>query len=295
MNFEDEPYVRFYTRDTLTWKLLGWEGQSVLALMLHGQFDRAGVFDCRGREPSQAVTTVTGVPLDVTDRALRALLETETWIVRDGRIVWPEYVRAQNCRRSDRIRQQESRELRRTQAMSQQSHAVTGCHSESQTVTTCHPQLSSAHPNSAQLSSGGAGGDPPKHPSPSDSGDPWGLVPSDGNPAKKPKKRSVEIPSPLADDWSPDPAQLKALATRFSVPESRLLAIVPDFLWYWRHGDGAGKKTTARGWAQTYSNRCSTLAKNGELYSEHKALRRDAARSTFNAPRSGEGWKPNVV
>lgn len=135
MNYEDEEYVRFYTRDTVGWKVLGWEGQTVLALMLRGKFDRSGVFDCAGESPSQAVTMVTGIPAEVVEVGLARLFERSTWILRDGLIVWPKFVHAQTCGRSDRLRQRESRENRRLTAMGADAPpvaAVTTCHGESQ-------------------------------------------------------------------------------------------------------------------------------------------------------------------
>lgn len=117
MNYEDEDYVRFYTRDTVSWIGLGWEGQCVLSLMLHGKFDRSGVFDCDGHDPSHAVTLVTRVPAEIAAAGLARLLESGTWVLRDGRIVWPKFVEAQTCRRSDKARQRESREKRRSDAL----------------------------------------------------------------------------------------------------------------------------------------------------------------------------------
>lgn len=151
MNYEDEDYVRYYTRDTVSWRALGWEGQTVLALMLHGKFDRAGVFDCDGHDPSQAVTLVTGVPEHVTTVGLERLLKSRTWVLRDGKLVWPKFVHAQSCRRSDRARQRESRDKRRGDALGENVTDVTSSHSESQPVT---PSL--AKPSLAE--------DPPKPP-----------------------------------------------------------------------------------------------------------------------------------
>lgn len=117
MNFEDEDYVRYYTRDTVSWRALGWEGQTVLALMLHGKFDRSGVFDCDGHPPESAVAIVTGLPPDVAREGLARILRSEAWVYRDGMLVWPKYIEAQTCRRSDRSRQAESRERRRLEAL----------------------------------------------------------------------------------------------------------------------------------------------------------------------------------
>lgn len=118
MNYPDEDYVRYYTRETVSWRALGWEGQVVLALMLHGRFDRSGVFDCDGHAPSHAVTLVTGLPAEIAECGLDRLLSAKTWILIDGRIVWPKFVEAQSCRRTDRARQEESRRNRRDSALS---------------------------------------------------------------------------------------------------------------------------------------------------------------------------------
>src|SRR6187399_1128707 len=139
MNFEDESYVRLYTRDTASWRLLGWEGQTVLMHMLRDRFDRAGVFDCDGHKPSRAVTAVTGLPQEVVERGLASLLTEKVWIEQDGRLVWPKFVSAQTCKRADRLRQQESRRNRRDRALEPiteqppgMSHGVTDGHDESQ-------------------------------------------------------------------------------------------------------------------------------------------------------------------
>jgi 5-methylcytosine-specific restriction endonuclease McrA len=103
LNYEDEDYVRFYTRDTVSWMALGWEGQAVLSLMLHGKFDRSGVFECDSHDYEDAVSLVTGLPVAVARAGLAALTRADVWICAPGAIVWPTYVRAQYCRHcSDR-------------------------------------------------------------------------------------------------------------------------------------------------------------------------------------------------
>jgi hypothetical protein len=149
MNYEDEDYVRFYTRETVSWMALGWEGQTVLSLMLHGKFDRSGVFDCDGHTPSHAVTLVTRLPEDVAERGLKRLFESKTWVHRDGKIVWPKFVTAQNCRRSDKARQRESREKRRSDALGQD---VTGRDTPSQPVTSGHTPSQPVTPSLAEQS-----------------------------------------------------------------------------------------------------------------------------------------------
>lgn len=140
MDFSDEPYVRKYTRKTLTWKLLGWEGRAVLDAML-GEFDAAGIFAIRG-DAAACISAVTDIPLELVQVGLQRLVETETWIVTARVITWPSYEEAQNCRRSDRLRQRESRRARSAQSVTD----VTARHSESQPVTASHPPSAPSHP-----------------------------------------------------------------------------------------------------------------------------------------------------
>lgn len=135
MNYPDEDYVRFYTRDTITWLALEYEGQAILSLMLHGRFNRSGIFDCGGHEPSHAVTLATRCPPEVAKVGLERLLKTKTWVFNNGQIIWPQYVFAQTCKRTDRARKRESRENLALEAAGQASHAVTRGHTRSQPVT----------------------------------------------------------------------------------------------------------------------------------------------------------------
>lgn len=114
MHFADESYVRKYPRKTLTSRLLRWEGRAVLDAML-GEFDRAGVFELAG-DPAECIATVTEIPIEIVRLGLERLIATRTWVVSSAAIVWPTYVEAQTCGRSDRARQRSSREQRAAKA-----------------------------------------------------------------------------------------------------------------------------------------------------------------------------------
>jgi hypothetical protein len=129
VDFADEPYVRKYTRKTLTSRLLGWEGRAVVDAML-GEFDHSGVFDFRG-DVVRAIWAVTDIPEDIVRLALERLIETETWVVNERSIVWPTLPEAQGCVRNDRLRQQASRAQRN-------ANSVTRGHRPSQPVTAGH-------------------------------------------------------------------------------------------------------------------------------------------------------------
>jgi hypothetical protein len=80
------------------------------------------------------------------------------------------------------------------------------------------------------------------------------------------KAGSEHVPGLIADDWQPSAEQVAALAEKYSVTERRIQAEVREFRWYWREGKGKGKRSTLRGWAQTFANRIELLAKGGGLF-----------------------------
>jgi hypothetical protein len=140
MNFEDERYVRVYTRDTLTWVRLGWQGQSVLALLMR-KVDRAGVVEIDDEEPAVALSGITGVPIEICDVAWLRLSSGKkpTVTLRDGpsrALVVPNFLPAQEAKQSDKARARKSRELRRlVTGRDEESQGVTRNHDRSQPVT----------------------------------------------------------------------------------------------------------------------------------------------------------------
>jgi hypothetical protein len=111
MNFEDESYIRLYTRDTPTWLRLGFEGQAVLALLLR-KVDRAGVLDGVDN-PVADVALVLGAPLPFVEAAMPRLLLLGTAVHREGRLILPRFVEAQSATKSDKTRARDSRARRR--------------------------------------------------------------------------------------------------------------------------------------------------------------------------------------
>lgn len=114
MDWENERYVRAYTRDTEDWLCLSWEAQA-LFLMLLRKVDRAGLLTTK-RGPGGVAVQVR-MPVDVVTRALPELL-TDGCIreCRSG-YVMPNYLAAQEARQSDKQRQRESRAARLAREM----------------------------------------------------------------------------------------------------------------------------------------------------------------------------------
>jgi len=172
MDWSNERYVRLYTRDTVTWKRLGWDGQCVLMQLLR-VVDRAGTLDLSGLTPWEGVMLQIGASEDVARRGVEALLRTETAFVDGGRLVFPSFIEAQECSKSDKQRQKESRDRRAapgkasapdvtkrdgiaSRFVTEPSQPVTSGHDRSQSVTTSHSVLCSAVPSSAVPAPGDA-------------------------------------------------------------------------------------------------------------------------------------------
>ena len=114
MNFEDEPYVRLYVRDTKTWLRLEFEGQCVLMFLLR-KLDKAGVLDGMDELVSD-VALVTRVPEAIVAVGLPRLLKWGVFQLVGNRLIMPNYLQAQNAIRTDKARQRDMREKRLAQA-----------------------------------------------------------------------------------------------------------------------------------------------------------------------------------
>jgi hypothetical protein len=170
MDWSNERYVRLYTRDTTTWRRLGWDGQCMLMQLLR-RADRAGVIDIEDMQPAEAAELHTSAPPDAAFRGVAKLLELGVMVHDGTRLVFPSYIEANETPQSDSQRQRESRERRRVTKRDGESRNVTESHAQSRAVTSCHsvPSVLSL-PNHAvpeearaasRVSSRSSVGDPP--------------------------------------------------------------------------------------------------------------------------------------
>lgn len=134
MNFEDERYVRIYVRDTVTWKLMGWQARCLLPLLLR-KVDRAGCVDLDGAG-AEGVAALVEIPLEVAEPGFKSLLARGVVEVRGDTLIFPKYMSAQEAKQSDKVRQQESRARKRDAVL--RRLPVTDCDVESRTVTSGH-------------------------------------------------------------------------------------------------------------------------------------------------------------
>lgn len=113
MNWEDESYVRLYKRDTITWKLIGWEGRCVLPLLLR-KVDRAGCAELEGAGV-EGIAALIDVPLHVVEPGVAALRLRGVIELRGDTLVFPKFMAAQGARftRQGRIDAAADEEYRR--------------------------------------------------------------------------------------------------------------------------------------------------------------------------------------
>lgn len=126
MDWSNEPYVRLYTRDTTTWRMLTWEAQAVFPNLMK-VLDRAGRLDLDGVPPVDAVSAALPKwPPAVIEAALVSLRARGVIVVTDVAIVVPNFEPAQNTPRSDKARQAEVRARRRDEALAASRDVASG-------------------------------------------------------------------------------------------------------------------------------------------------------------------------
>lgn len=143
MNFCDEPFVKLYKNDTITWKLLGWEGRCVLVMLLR-KVDRAGCLDLT-EAGTEGLCALIDLPEEVTDAGLKACIRRGCATVNGSLLHLPRFQEAQKARQSDRARARASRERRAVEAsqpavnssrnVTKESHSVTDDAVPSEVVT----------------------------------------------------------------------------------------------------------------------------------------------------------------
>lgn len=159
MRFDDERYVRLYTRDTATWKKLTFGARSIFCLLLR-VVDRAGILDV-GEDAASSVAALIEAPPELVSRCLPELESHFVVTIRDGVLVIPRFIEAQECAKSDRLRALEYRERRRDAVTKRDvlGASVTARHTPSQGVTPSGPvqvpsgQVRSREENSEEIAS----------------------------------------------------------------------------------------------------------------------------------------------
>lgn len=144
MRWEDERYIRLYTRDTTDWLALSFDAQALLCLLLR-KVDRAGLLPL-GRHGKRGVAIAIGHP-----REWERLAPTLEELLADGcvrltedggTLLFPNFIAAQETAASDKARQRKSRETAAAVAASQSRDVP------SRNVTPCHDDAGAGHAES---------------------------------------------------------------------------------------------------------------------------------------------------
>lgn len=184
MRYEDERYVRLYTRDTTTWLLMPWQSRALLPLILR-KVDRAGLIEL-GPEGADALAIVVGLPLEVVEVGLRGALDRGVVEMHGTTLVWPKYIEAQEIRQSDAHRKREQRERERARVRaSSNPPELPNCHTESHGVTNGHTESQDVTPSRADP----IRAEPSQPREVADAGAP--PAPLDDRPARRAAKRST--------------------------------------------------------------------------------------------------------
>jgi hypothetical protein len=109
MRWEDERYVRVYTRDTVDWLALSWDAQALLLHLLR-KVDRAGLLPLT-RHGKKGVAVAVGHPMQWSriEPALEELLADGCIEIRANVLFFRNFIAAQETPQSDKQRKAESR------------------------------------------------------------------------------------------------------------------------------------------------------------------------------------------
>ena len=114
MDWQNERYVRIYTRDTTAMLMMAWDELALFWALIR-KVDRAGVLDLDGHGAGALVAHLR-CPLEEAKRALKAWQEAGWVEVRGDLLLVPSHMPAQEARQSDAQRKRNSREQRRATA-----------------------------------------------------------------------------------------------------------------------------------------------------------------------------------
>lgn len=134
VNWDDEPFIKVYTRDTVWWCSLSWQAQGLLVLILR-KCDRAGVIDLAGLGAAGLAGQLK-MPTADLERYLPELTGKYGAIrVTDAKLVALNFVEAQGANKSERLRAKEHREKRRSDALRENDEKTENVTNRDATVT----------------------------------------------------------------------------------------------------------------------------------------------------------------
>lgn len=142
MDFCDEHYVKLYTRDTPTRLMWPWQAVALHPNLLR-KVNKAGVLELGTREPIRALAVTVGLPVEVVEPGLQALLDDGTVELNGGVLVVPKFFEAQEARKTRalvaRDHREKQRDMARSKATKPHSGTVTSRDLALPRVTECDP------------------------------------------------------------------------------------------------------------------------------------------------------------
>lgn len=142
MRWEDERYVRLYTRDTVDWEMMPWQARALFPLLLR-KVDRAGILHL-GKHGAVGLANVVRLPIEVTEPGLAGLVADGSVELHGDSLVVRNFIEAQEATASDAKRARDYRERHRNSVtnrdapVTQSDTDVTTHHGPSRDVTEHH-------------------------------------------------------------------------------------------------------------------------------------------------------------
>jgi hypothetical protein len=117
VDWSNERYVRLYTRDSTTWKLLDWRGRMVFMLMMR-KATRAGVIDVDGHG-AIGLAALIEAPIDIVEAGIAQLTDPRIAVVvaTPTAYVIPKFLEAQEAVQTTAHRSREYRARQRDEAL----------------------------------------------------------------------------------------------------------------------------------------------------------------------------------
>ncbi len=155
MRWEDEHYVKMYTRDSATWLMMPWQSRALLPLLMR-KVDAAGLLPL-GSDHVAALAALTGTPCDFVSPGFEGLQKFGVISMHGNVLEVPNFVAAQEARKTAQLRKRDERERAKAAARAElilqpteiTQTAVTRSHTKSRGVTRRHSSSSSPTPSSS--------------------------------------------------------------------------------------------------------------------------------------------------
>lgn len=108
MQWEDERYIRIYTRDTPDWTVWPWQSRALLPLLMR-KLDRMGLMEL-GKHGTVALAALVGLPIEVVGAGLDGLIADGCVVQSGTKLVMRNFIAGQEAVASGSLRQKTWRE-----------------------------------------------------------------------------------------------------------------------------------------------------------------------------------------